>query len=95
MQILLRITTVFLVYLKQIDKFSNQAEQDLHDAMKNQQILQLMKLEKSLVYFSTSLKANEVTIEKIYRGRIIKLYDDDQDLLEDVLIEIKIGRAHV
>ena len=45
--------------------------------------------EKSLVYFSTSLKANEATIEKIYRGRVIKLYDEDQDLLEDVLIEIK------
>ncbi len=51
--------------------------------------MQLLALEKSLVYFSTSLKANEATIEKIYRGRVIKLYDEDQDLLEDVLIEMK------
>lgn len=89
LQLLLRIITLFLIYLKQIDKISSRAEQELHDAMKNKLIMQLLELEKSLVYFSTSLKANEVTIEKIYRGRVIKLYDDDQDLLEDVLIEIK------
>ena len=77
LQLLLRIAALFLNYLKQIDKISSAAEQELHDAM------------KSLVYFSTSLKANEATIEKIFRGRVIKLYDEDQDLLEDVLIEMK------
>lgn len=49
----------------------------------------MLELEKSLVYFSTSLKANEVTIEKLLRGRTIKLYDEDQELLEDVLIEVR------
>ena len=57
--------------------------------LQNKELFQLLGLEKSLVYFSTSLKANELTLEKILRGRIIKLYEDDQDLLEDVLIEIK------
>jgi magnesium transporter len=57
--------------------------------MKNELLMQLLALEKSLVYFSTSLKANEATIEKIFRGRVVKLYDEDQDLLEDVLIEMK------
>lgn len=89
LQILLRIAALFLYYLKQIDKLSSLAEQQLHDAMKNELIMQLLALEKSLVYFSTSLKANEATIEKIFRGRVIKLYDEDQDLLEDVLIEMK------
>ncbi|MBR2284669.1 MAG: magnesium transporter CorA family protein [Ruminococcus sp.] len=89
LQLLLRIAALFLMYLKQIDKISSAAEQELHDAMKNELLMQLLALEKSLVYFSTSLKANEVTIEKIFRGRIIKLYDEDQDLLEDVLIEMK------
>ena len=89
LQLLLRIATLFLVYLKQIDKTSSAAEQELHDAMKNELLMQLLALEKSLVYFSTSLKANEATIEKIFRGRVIKLYDEDQDLLEDVLIEMK------
>ena len=89
LQLLLRIAALFLYYLKQIDKLSSLAEQQLHDAMKNELLMQLLALEKSLVYFSTSLKANEATIEKIFRGRVIKLYDEDQDLLEDVLIEMK------
>lgn len=89
LQLLLRIAALFLTYLKQIDKISSAAEQELHGAMKNELLMQLLALEKSLVYFSTSLKANEATIEKIFRGRVIKLYDEDQDLLEDVLIEMK------
>lgn len=87
--ILLRIAAKFLIYLKAIDKMSSQSEKILYKSMKNKELLQLLALEKSLVYFSTSLKANEVTLEKILRGRVIKLYEDDQDLLEDVLIEIK------
>lgn len=89
LQLLLRIAAMFLYYLKQIDKISSIAEQQLHNAMKNELLMQLLALEKSLVYFSTSLKANEATIEKIFRGRVMKLYDEDQDLLEDVLIEMK------
>lgn len=89
LQLLLRIAALFLYYLKQIDKISSTAEQQLHNAMKNELLMQLLALEKSLVYFSTSLKANEATIEKIFRGRVMKLYDEDQDLLEDVLIEMK------
>ena len=87
--ILLRIAAKFLIYLKAIDKMSSQSEKILYKSMKNKELLQLLALEKSLVYFSTSLKANEVTLEKILIGRVIKLYEDDQDLLEDVLIEIK------
>lgn len=87
--ILLRISLKFLQYLKQIDKVSYFTERSLHKSMKNKELFQLLDLEKSLVYFSTSLKANEVTLEKILRGRVIKLYEEDQDLLEDVLIEIR------
>lgn len=89
LSLLLRIAKRFLVYLKQIDKISSQTEQQLHQSMKNKELIQLLGLEKSLVYFSTSLKGNEITLEKILRGRIIKLYEEDQDILEDVLIEIK------
>ena len=79
----------FLQYLKQIDKISSHVEKKLHKSMKNSELIQLLDLEKSLVYFSTSLKSNEITLEKILRGRLIKLYEDDQELLEDVLIEVK------
>lgn len=87
--ILMRSATRYLQYLKQIDKMSSFIERQLHKSMRNKELIQLLDLEKSLVYFSTSLKANEVTLEKMLRGRIIKLYEEDQDLLEDVLIEVK------
>lgn len=86
---LLRIAARFLQYLKQIDRISSTTEQRLHQSMRNKELIQLLGLEKSLVFFSTSLKSNEITLEKILRGRIIKLYEEDEDLLEDVLIEIK------
>lgn len=89
LQLLLRITGRFLQCLKQIDKISNALEMQLHGSMQNRELIQLWGLEKSLVYFTTSLKANDVTLEKILRGRVIKLYEEDQDLLEDVLIEVK------
>jgi len=88
-QILLRAAKRYLQYLRQIDKMSVYIEKQLHKSMKNKELIQMLDLQKSLVYFSTSLKANAVTIEKLSRGKIIKLYEEDQDLLEDVLIEIK------
>lgn len=87
--LLLRIVTRFLQYLKQIDKISSYSEKQLHKTMRNKELIQLLGLEKSLVYFSTSLKSDEVTLEKIHRGRIIKLYEEDEELLEDVLVEIR------
>ncbi|MFZ2539011.1 MAG: magnesium transporter CorA family protein [Oscillospiraceae bacterium] len=87
--LLLRIAQSFLIRLKHINKMSSHFENELHKSMKNKELIQLLGLEKSLVYFSTSLKANEITLEKILRGRVIKLYEEDQELLEDVLIEFK------
>ncbi len=89
LHIMLRMATKYLQYLKQIDKINNRIERELRRSAQNKELHQLLDIEKSLVYFSSSLKANELTLEKIMRGRIIKLYDEDQDLLEDVLIEIK------
>ena len=50
--------------------------------------MKCLGLEKSLVYFSTSLKSDEVALNKIMRGKQIQLYEEDEDLLEDVMIEI-------
>ena len=57
--------------------------------MKNKELLKLLTLEKSLVYFTTSLRSNELVMEKTMRGRIIKSYDEDEDILEDAIIENK------
>lgn len=89
LHIVLRMAGKYLQYLNQIDKISNHVERELRKSMKNKELIQLLEIEKSLVYFSSSLKATNVTLEKIMRGRYIKLYEDDQDLLEDALIEIK------
>ena len=89
LHIMLRMATKYLQYLKQIDKINNRIERELRRTAQNKDLHQLLDIEKSLVYFSSSLKADELTLEKIMRGRYIKLYDEDQDLLEDVLIEIK------
>ena len=89
LHILLRVAKRFLQYLKQIDKIYNHMERQLYKSQRNKELIQLLDLEKSLVYFNTSLKANEVTLEKILRGRIVTLYEEDQDLLEDVLIEVR------
>lgn len=87
--ILLRIAARYLQYLKQIDKIANYVEGKMYLAMKNKGLIQLQGLEKSLVYFSTSLKSNEAVLGKLMRGRYLKLYEEDQDLLDDVLIEVK------
>ena len=89
LRLMMNITASFLIYLKQIDKTSTVMQRKLHGAMKNHELIQMLELEKSLIYLSTSLKSNDVTMNKILRGRVVKLYEEDQDLLEDVLIELK------
>ena len=89
LQILSRVSTYFLLYLRQIDKKSLMIEKRLHKSMKNRELIQLHSLEKSLVYFSTSLKANEITLEKMLKLDIIQKYEEDKDVLEDVIIENK------
>ena len=88
-QILYKNAQRYLLYLRQIDKMSNYVEKQLHKSMKNKEIIQLLDLEKSLVYITTALKANEIVLEKISKTDIIKKYTDDVDLLEDVMIENK------
>lgn len=64
-------------------------ENELHLSMKNKELIQMLGLEKSLVYFSTSLKGNEIVLEKLLRMDFVKDYPDDTELLEDVIIENK------
>lgn len=89
LQLLFKISSKFLQYLHRIDKASTQVETALHKSMKNRELIEMLKLEKSLVFFSTSLKANEIVLEKMLKTNVIKRYPDDEDLLEDVIIENK------
>ena len=86
-QILYLNSSYFLTYLKQINKETEIAEYILKNSMKNKELLKLLSLEKGLVYFTTSLKSNELVMEKTMKGKIVKLYDEDEDILEDAIIE--------
>ena len=89
LQIMYKNAAHYLTYLKQINKETEIAESILKNSMKNRELLKLLSLEKGLVYFTTSLKSNEVVMEKTLRGKILKLYDEDEDILEDAIIENK------
>lgn len=89
LQILYKIAGYYLIYLRQIDKKSLLIEKKLHKSMKNKELIQLLSLEKSLVYFSTSLKSNEITLEKMLKLELMQKYPEDKDVLEDVIIENK------
>ena len=80
---------MFLSLLKKLNKETEIAENFLKNSMKNKELLKLLSLEKGLVYFTTSLKSNEVVMEKTMRGNLIKLYDEDEDILDDAIIENK------
>lgn len=89
LQILQRTASRYLTYLKQIDKASMFVQKRLEKDMRNQELLQMMKLEKSLVFFSTSLKGNEMVMERMLRTEMLRKYPEDSELLEDVIIENK------
>ena len=87
LKILYSVATKFLQYLRQIDKASQRIQNELQKTIKNTQLVQLLELQNSLVYFSTSLQANEAVINKIIRMDVLKKYEEDSELLEDVHIE--------
>ena len=89
LQILYRNASLYLHYLRIIDKKSDEVEQKLHKSQRNQELIELLELQKSLVYFTTSLRSNEVVLEKLLKVENIKQYPEDTELLEDVIIENK------
>lgn len=89
LQILYKNASTFLQHLRTIDRKSEEIERKLHISTQNRELIELLELEKSLVYFTTSLRSNEVVFEKMLRLDTIKHYPEDEDLLEDLIIENK------
>ena len=89
LQLLFRNTSYYLYYLRQIGRVSDVVENRLKKYMENEELMLLLELEKSLVYFTTSLKSNEAVLDKIMRMQLVKKYPDDLDLLDDVIIDTK------
>jgi magnesium transporter len=70
---------------------TNDLEKELHKSMKNQELIKMLDLEKSLVYFTTALKSNEIMIGRLSAQKKFKINTDDRDLLDDVLVEYRQG----
>lgn len=77
----------FLNYLKSINRQSSEIEHDLLKSIKNHELFKLLTLEKSLVFFTTSLKSNELVLEKLERGHLLKFEEEDGYILEDAITE--------
>jgi magnesium transporter len=77
----------YLSYLKKIDQHVDLVEDKLQASMRNKEVLELLKYQKSLVYFKTALKSNELMLERLQKTPLFHKYDEDEDLLEDVLTE--------
>jgi magnesium transporter len=87
LQIFLRTALLYLKHLKEINRRTTTTEKELHQAMKNEELINLLNIEKSLVFFITSLKSNELMMERLQKSKFVKLDINDQELLEDVIIE--------
>ena len=98
LQILYLNASYYLNDLKKINKEAENTVNDLKTTMKNQDLMKLLRLENSLVYITTSLKANEVVMEKTARGKVLKSYEEDDEILEDAIIEnrqaIEMGKIY-
>ena len=89
LQVLYRTATLYLQYLRIIERKTDEVEDKLHRSTQNRELIELLKLEKSLVYFTTALRSNEVVLEKLLRTELIKKYPEDAELLEEVIVENK------
>jgi len=89
LQILSRTATVYLNYLKRISRTTNKIEAQLEESMNNERLMDFLDLQKSLVYFATSLRSNQSVMEKLTRIGMFTKYEDDKDLLEDLIIDNK------
>ncbi len=86
-KILSRADTMFLRYLKEINRRSTSIQHELQQSVKNNELIQLLNLEKSLEFFTTSLKSNQLLLEKLRKTRILIFDSDDRDWLDDVEID--------
>jgi magnesium transporter len=77
----------FMEYLKEINHRRNLIEQKLYDASRNEQLLQLMRIQKSLVYFVTALRSNELLFMKLERTNFLGLNEEEKEYLNDLIVD--------
>lgn len=82
-----KVTMNFLNYLKEINQRRNILEQKLYDSNRNEELLYLMRIQKSLVYFVTALRSNELLLMKIERTNFLGLNEDEKEFLHDLIVD--------
>jgi magnesium transporter len=87
LRLLLAVATMFLNYLREITKSVDALEDQLQLSTRNKEVYGLLKYQKSLTYFTTALKSNELMVERLQRSRLFNQYPEDDDLLDDVITE--------
>lgn len=85
--IFLETSARYLNLLREINRATEIVEDKLQKSTRNREVLELLKYQKSLTYFATALRSNEVMMERVQRTQLFNYYEEDQDLLEDVLTE--------
>lgn len=86
-QILSRTNYYFLKYLDRIEREIDQIEKKLIRSLKNQEVFGLFELQKILIYFNSSIIANGIVLQNISKGKVVELFEEDQELLDDIIIE--------
>ncbi len=86
-----KITQAYMQYLKEINQRRNAMEQKLYASNRNEELLELMRIQKSLVYFVTALRSNEILLMKINRTNFLDLNDEEKEFLEDLIVDISQG----
>lgn len=89
LNVILRASLYYLRFLKDINRKTTIMERDLHKAIRNSELTDLLRFQKSLVYFTTSLRSNELLLEKIHKLSAWRLDEEEQETLEDVRIELR------
>ncbi|MEM3374173.1 MAG: magnesium transporter CorA family protein [Candidatus Woesearchaeota archaeon] len=89
LQILARANRNYQKYLDDIEKNIEKIESEIMKSFKNEEIIKLLGIQKSLVYINTAILSNEKVLEKIMTGKLLKMYDEDEDLLEDIIADNK------
>lgn len=89
LQVFFEAASAYLSCIRKMNKERDKVETKLSESYKNPELLALLNIQKSFVYFETSLKANESVMEKLRRGKALDLYDEDDEVLEDAIIENK------
>jgi magnesium transporter len=82
-----KVVTNYLDFLKEINQRRNLLEQKLYDSNRNAELLELVRIQKSLVYFITALRSNELLMMKMVRTNFLQLNEDEKEFLDDLIVE--------